>query len=195
MTQMSNDKCMVENAWQEYHQRLFSFIRARVATSEEAEDILSDVYVKLAAHSLKAHSSKEGQVGNVLSWLYTVTKNSIIDHYRSAKPQDDLPKDLMAEEPVAGTYNALSGCILPMIQSLPENYRKVIELSDIEGKKQQDVADLLGLSLSAVKSRVLRGRGMLRQSLADCCTLFFNNRGQLMDFEQKPSQDCKSCSD
>jgi len=187
---MENDKLVVEEAWAQYHQQLLSFIRSRVSSLEVAEDILSEVYIKLALQC-----KNENSIGNVLRWLYTVTKNAIADHYRHARPGDDLPEALPGETPVSDAYVMLSHCMLPIIQALPENYRRVIELSDIEEKKQQDVADILGLSLSAVKSRVLRGRAMVRDSLAGCCTLFFNKRGQLLSFDQKNEQYCKTCDD
>jgi len=63
-----------------------------------------------------------------------------------------------------------------MIEQLPEKYRVAIRLSEVEGA-QQDVADRLGLSLSGAKSRIQRGRLLLKGVLVQCCTFHRDRRG------------------
>ena len=83
-------------------------------------------------------------------------------------------------------------CLLPMIQSLPELYRKTLLLSEIESLSQKEVAQKLGLSLSAVKSRVQRGRERLKKLLLECCRFEFDHQGTVTDFENKEDS-CKQC--
>ena len=66
-------------------------------------------------------------------------------------------------------------------------------LSEIEGKKYKEVATELGLSLSAVKSRILRGREKLNKSMVSCCTVLRNDAGEVVDYEQKSGAFCKDC--
>jgi RNA polymerase sigma-70 factor (ECF subfamily) len=67
-------------------------------------------------------------------------------------------------------------------------------LAEIEGLTQQQVADRLGLSLSGAKSRVQRGRALLRDVLDQCCTFQFDHAGRLMDCDPRPQRSvCKDC--
>lgn len=175
----------VEAAWLAYRQQLFSFIRSKVETTEDAEDILNDVFVKLTK-AINEHFIPD----NISSWLYRVTKNSIVDYYRAKRQFEPLPEALSAIPETENTLKQLSNCMLPMIQALPERYRHPLILSEIEGKKYNAVAADLGLSVPAVKSRILRGRKKLQQRLLSCCTLYRNNAGETVDYEQKNNGFC-----
>ncbi|MFV1975618.1 MAG: sigma-70 family RNA polymerase sigma factor [Candidatus Scalindua sp.] len=180
----------VEEAWLAYQRKLFSFIRSRVETSEDAEDILNDVFAKLAK------TADENAIpDNVSSWLYRVTKNRIVDYYRAKKRYEQLPEDLSEENEDTNTIKQLSKCMLPMIQALPKTYQRPLVLSEIEGKKYKELAAELGLSVSAVKSRILRGREKLHKSMVRCCTIYRNDAGEAVDYEQKKSGFCGDCNE
>ena len=74
-----------EDIWNEYHDKLSAFLRGRVA-DDMVEDILQDVFVKIHSRidSLKESTKLE-------SWLYQITRNAVIDYYRSKRPTVDLP--------------------------------------------------------------------------------------------------------
>lgn len=178
----------VEKAWIKYQQQLFSFIRFKVETLEDAEDILNDVFVKLT------QTANENAIPeNVSSWLYRVTKNRIVDYYRAKKRFEKLPEDLSTESEDTNMIRQLSNCLLPMIQALPETYQQPLMLSEIEGKRYKEVAAELDLSLSAVKSRILRGREKLHKSMVSCCTIHRNDAGEVVDYKQKSGAFCKDC--
>jgi RNA polymerase sigma-70 factor (ECF subfamily) len=81
-----------------------------------------------------------------------------------------------------------------LIGQLPETYREAVRLSEIEGLSQQAVAERLELSLSGGKSRIQRGRAMLREVLDQCCHFEFDRRGNLVEVDPKPNrQGCKGC--
>jgi len=185
---MNQKTTTVEQAWQEYQRKLFSFIRSRVGTSEDAEDILNDVFA-----SLLKKTGDNDIPDNVAAWLYRVTKNRIVDYYRAKKRFVELPDELIAESGDTNIIAQLSGCILPMILALPETFQQPLILSEIEGKKYKQVADELGLTLSAVKSRILRGREKLHKSMVACCTLYRDNAGKIVDYEQKMTNSCHDC--
>lgn len=178
----------IEEAWLWYQRKLFSFIRSRVETPEDAEDILNDVFAKL----IKAANEK-AVPNNVSSWLYRVTKNRLVDYYRSKKRFDQLPDDLSEGNKDTDTIKQLSKCMLPMIQALPDTYQQPLMLSAIEGKKYKEVAVELSLSVPAVKSRILRGREKLRKSMVSCCTIYRNDAGEAVDYEQNGDNFCADC--
>ncbi len=82
-----------------------------------------------------------------------------------------------------------------MIQSLPDGYRQAVQMAEIEEQSQQDVADRLGLSLSGAKSRVQRGRAMLKDALQRCCSFELDVRGRVMECDPRPNQQvCRDCA-
>lgn len=185
---MSSSQMSIEQAWNEYKNKLFLFIKSRVNSVEDAEDLLNEVFV-----SLIKKTSQEKSPENIVAWLYRVTRNKIIDYYRTKKRFEDLPEDLISVNAETNIIAELSNCILPMIKSLPETYQQVLILSEIEGKKNKIIANELDLSLSAVKSRILRGREKIHSSIESCCSISRNSKGIVIDYEPISNDSCMDC--
>jgi len=129
------------------------------------------------------------------AWLFTVARNAVTDHFRSKRPTQDLPEDLADDhcrDLTSGHMEDMGACLRPMIEALPEKVRLALTLADLEGLKQREVAERLGISLPAVKSRVLRGRLLVRRMIEDCCHLELDARGGIMDYTVKP-KGCPRC--
>ena len=177
-----------ENIWREYHHKLVAFIRGRVS-EDMVDDLLQDVFMKIHARidSLKEHTRLE-------SWLYQITRNTIIDYYRSKRILEELPDWVEHPQPEEeeSIRKELSSCIEPMINNLPEKYRVAIQLSELEGRSQKEVANQEGISLSGAKSRVQRGRALLKIMLNECCHFETNKKNQIVTYEKK-EHDCKLC--
>ena len=77
---------------------------------------------------------------------------------------------------------------------LPEKYRQALMLTEFRGMKQTELAEQLGISLSGAKSRVQRGREMLRESLLDCCHFEFDRLGGMIAYTLRPDC-CQACRD
>jgi RNA polymerase sigma-70 factor (ECF subfamily) len=171
-----------EKVWHEYHARLRAFVRSRISDDATSDDILQNVFLKMHSGlpSLKDESKLK-------SWLYQIARNAVIDHYRSQKPVVELSESLPqpTTDPAEKAAQELTDCMLPMIQRLPVNYREAIILSELKGMTQGEVAQVQGISLSGAKSRVQRGRALLKGMLVECCRLEFDHRGRLCDYEQK----------
>ena len=191
---VANDKLFVNDRlvllWQDYHDRLLGFIRGRVESREIAEDILQDVFIKIQK-SLSSLQDNE----RMESWIYQIVRNAVVDHYRSRKAFEELPQSLTAPEPEqeAQARYEISTCLKPMIETLPALYRDALRLTEIEGLKQKQVAETLGLSLSGAKSRVQRGRAMVLDLLTDCCRFEHDHRGTMVGYEPRNS-DCSGCT-
>jgi RNA polymerase sigma-70 factor (ECF subfamily) len=178
-----------EKVWQEYHSRLRAFIKSRISDDAATDDILQNVFLKMhtGLASLK-------DAAKLQSWLYQIARNAIIDYYRLQKPTFDIPEWLTHPEPDSGekVTQELSNCLQPMIQLLPDIYREAVILSELKGLKQKEVAQMQGTSLSGAKSRVQRGRALLKEMLADCCRLEFDHEGRLCDYE-RTDKACDAC--
>ncbi|WP_394199860.1 sigma-70 family RNA polymerase sigma factor [Shewanella waksmanii] len=175
---------VASTAFSQYQQELLRFIISKIGHQQDAQDILSAVFVKLLQQSTPPNSP--------IAWLYKVTKNAIIDYYRTHKPNESLPDDLLQETEPTDAFTTMSQCMRPMIMTLDEKYQTVLLLSELEGLKHQVVADKLNLSLPAVKSRVRRGRQLLATSIQGCCAPVVNKQGRIDDFDTE-QPNCKGC--
>lgn len=164
--------------WENHKKQLKSYINRQIDEPDIVEDILQDVYIK-ASINLKKLKIK----GSLKSWLYSITRNTIMDYYRKRKNFEELSDEIIPEEkdPVEENHKAISSCIKPLLQELPDKYRIPLELSELEGMTQKDIAFKLGLSLSGAKSRVQRGRIKLQEIMLICCD-FEISKGGITDF-------------
>jgi RNA polymerase sigma-70 factor (ECF subfamily) len=179
----------VERIWRSYHAGLRGFIRSRVGDEALADDILQDVFVKIHAG---IGALEDG--GRLKGWIYAITRNAVIDHYRARRKLERLPEGLAAPELDADerARRDIEGCLVPLIRRLPDRYQRAVMLSEIEGLTQKRVAERLGLSLSGAKSRVQRGRAMVKEMLQACCRFAFDHRGTMVDYQVK-GPGCESC--
>jgi RNA polymerase sigma-70 factor (ECF subfamily) len=158
-------KQTVETIWNEFSARLRQFIRARVADPATAEDILQDVFLKF-----QSRVDEFQNPAKVQGWLFLVARNAIIDHYRTRKPTAELPETLPAELSENLTeIEELKHVFRRIIDSLPKPYREALVLTEFEEFTQEELAKRLGISLSGAKSRVQRGRELLKERLLDAC--------------------------
>jgi len=180
----------LEHIWHEFADKLGQFIRSRVADPATAQDILQDVFVKIQKRlgQLQDPAKLEG-------WIYLITRNAIIDHYRTRKETVEVPDTLPAEPDAHdGEIEELKASFRRMIYSLPEPYREAVVLTELDGLTQQQLATRLGISLSGAKSRVQRGRAQLKQMLDECCTFEFDRRGKVIDCTPRAEAGCKECA-
>ncbi|MFN2195950.1 MAG: RNA polymerase sigma factor SigZ [Anaerolineales bacterium] len=186
---MEAETLTTQAIWEQFGEQLRRFILRRVDDPRDAEDILQDVFIKIHTRleTIKEHE-------RLAAWLYQLTRNTIIDSYRTRRPEVPLPDTLMAnpapDEPEAEAQIA-AGLKL-MVNGLPDKYRQALLLTEFEGMKQTELAERLGISVSGAKSRVQRGRAMLRQELFDCCHFEFDLRGKMIAYTPRP-QCCPQC--
>ena len=120
--------------------------------------------------------------------MYRIARNAITDHYRRAAVRaDPIAPDEVArvvmderdERPAAD--RELAACLAPLLARVPDDYRRALELTDLGELTQEEAAGTLGLSTSGMKSRVQRGRRMLRTEIGRCCRVELDARGVLTD--------------
>jgi RNA polymerase sigma-70 factor (ECF subfamily) len=181
----------VESIWNEFSDKLGQFIRSRVADPATADDIRQDVFVKV--------QTKLGQLDDpskLQSWLYLIARNAIIDHYRTKKHTTEIPDSLQAEQTTDNDpeMEGLKAAFRRMIYTLPDPYRDAIVLTEFEGLSQKQLAARLEISLSGAKSRVHRGRALLKRMLLDCCQFEFDRRGSVIECNPRRNSACPECS-
>ena len=171
-------------SWAALREALYRFVTPRVG-EVAAEDVVQDVLVRAYTRRGDLKEASKWR-----SWLFRIARNAVIDHYRARKPVDPLPAELIEENPDGDDEagQALARCLVPMLDELPPPYREALKLADIEGMRQRDVADRLGLSVSGAKSRVQRARRMLRDVLLACCRVEVDRRGRVMAYEERDAR-------
>ena len=113
--------------WESHKSQLRAHIEHQLDEKDSVEDILQEVYIK-ASKNIRQLQSK----GSLKSWLYAITRNTIMDHYRKRKSFEVLPDDI-APEPqntVEENHKILASCIKPLLEELPDKYRIPLELSE-----------------------------------------------------------------
>ena len=181
----------VETIWNEFAERLGQFIRSRVSDRATADDIRQDVFLKV-----QKRLSQLDDPSKLQSWVYLIARNAIIDHYRAKKQTTEIPDSLPAEEDQNNDpeIDGLKSAFRRMVYSLPDPYRDAIVLTELEGLTQKQLAERLGISLSGAKSRVQRGRALLKKNLLDCCKLEFDRRGSVIDCNPRQESSCPECN-
>lgn len=174
----------VNASWQDLSDRLTRFARTRVPDADAAADIAQETI----ARGLAAFGSDVDMTA-VTRWCYRTVRNLIIDRYRRRTPRtvdtlDDVagPEEALAESD--DLHRELGSCAKAMLDHLEPAYRQAVALADVEGLDQPAIAEQLGMSLSAVKSRVQRGRAKLRGMLLDCCLIGTDRRGNVTACER-----------
>ena len=157
-----------------YQAQLKNFIRKRVDTNEDAEDILQEVFYQLA----KADSLIR-PVENISAWLYAVARNKITDWFRGKKSIDELPEDDVMEEITDFLFsegssvedNYLRKLIWQEIEAalaeLPVEQRDAFELTEFEGFSFKELSESTGVGVNTLISRKRYAVLHLRERLAD----------------------------
>lgn len=172
----------IEQTWKEYHSKLHAFINRRVGDPSLADDILQEVFLRIHTRIGTLRSGDKLQ-----SWIYQIARNAIIDHSRAHKPEAELLESISTPEddPNDQAREEMMDCLLTMVRNLPPHYRQAVTLSELEGTTQAEVAARQNVSLSGAKSRIQRGRAMLKDMLLECCRFEFDSKGRAVDMERK----------
>ncbi|SMG11933.1 sigma-70 family RNA polymerase sigma factor [Cedecea sp. NFIX57] len=157
--------CMA-SFWPQHQAGLYHFLLAKTADPDIAADLLQELFLKA-----RANAGTFCEMDYPLAWLYRAARNLLIDEHRQAKTFVEVPESLIPELSLAEPVSSLAQCLPETLQSLPAGEAWLIEQCDIYRRPQQDVADELKLTLSALKSRLLRARSSLKQKLIDLCEI------------------------
>ncbi len=155
----------VTQLWRKFHEALLNYIKKNISNPEDAEDILQNVFLKIHTN---IHQLKEKE--KVSSWLYRVTRNTIIDTYRvNGNKKAELLTHLddkigMEDDSLEKSWELeISSCVKRMIRQLPEKYRTVLAWYEFDGLTHKQIAQRLGISVSGSKTRVQRSREKMKE--------------------------------
>jgi RNA polymerase sigma-70 factor (ECF subfamily) len=175
----------------QFRPRVLRYV-ARLVGEADAEDVAQAVMLKVS----------QGLAGfrgdsSLSTWLYRIATNAALDKLR-AKPIPTLsdvelelndadvpPSAHTASVETTAIREEMSACISEFVTRLPENYKAVMILSDLEGFKNEEIASILELSLDTVKIRLHRAREKLRKELEAGCN-FYRDECDELACDRKP---------
>lgn len=162
--------------WKEFSEELRGFITSRVNNHDIAEDILQDVFVKIHRKASDLSDSNK-----LISWIYQITRNTIIDYYRKKRltlNMSFIPEEL--EETDVGLNPQFIKCLIPFIDRLPNIYREALNKTIYGDLSQKECAEELGITYTAFKSRVQRARQKLKSLFTQCCNIQSDKYGNIV---------------
>ena len=175
---VAGEKLLFELLMRRHNQRVYRTIRAILGTDDYAEDVMQQTY-------LNAYSHLKSFAGNARfsTWLTSIAVNEALGRRRKTGAaalrlvSDDPVLHIRSNEPDP-EQQAMTGELQQIVEeeimALPEHYRSVLMLRQIEGLSTEETADSLNLSVDVVKTRLRRARVMLREAI-------FNRAGVTLD--------------
>jgi len=178
-----------------HYKPILHFIRQRVKNTADAEDLTQEVFYKLINTNQKGT-----EIRNAQSWLYTTARNILTDYYRKKKiPTEEIEANNVESPPLIAEELTLSEeqrtklqtYLRSLVNELPETYRKIIQMSELEGFSQKEIAEELGMNYTTVRSKVQRGRQQLKRMISDCCEVIQGGKGSIIGYKPNDKNECR----
>jgi len=177
----SGDRPPFEMVVEDNHDRIYNVIYRLVGDQEEAADLTQDTFVA----AFRAYERFRYEA-SVYTWLYRIAVNLTKNRFEKQQRLDsrrayslDEPMQLESDEVTRqvedwtlspdriAENDQLRAIVLQEVCDLKYDYREVVVLRDLEGLRYKEIADILGCSVEAIKSRLFRARSVLRERLED----------------------------
>jgi RNA polymerase sigma-70 factor (ECF subfamily) len=155
---------------------VYRYAYALTRERSEAEDLTQDTFLQALRHWDQFRPGT-----NARAWLFTICRNLFL-RQRERRSREE-PMEAAALDGIAAAAQAaaapsdaghalfdapeLGDVIRRELDKLPAEYREVVELSDLQDQSYADIAQVLGVPLGTVKSRLFRGRRLLQEALVD----------------------------
>lgn len=176
----------------EMRDRLFAFVFSRVRSREVAEDLTQEVLLKATL------ALEHTQVANLDGWLFGVARNTVAEYFRASRDHVEWNEAAHGESTRAGAESKeeamlraqLAAYVRGVVEGLREPHREALMLTEYEGLTQPELAERLGISLTAAKSRVQRARAEVRRVIEECCRVATDAYGQVTECTRKSATGC-----
>jgi RNA polymerase sigma-70 factor (ECF subfamily) len=151
------DTSALGNLYEMYGERIFRYAYRMLGNRSDAEDATSETFLRVLRRSGELRAD-----GAFRTWLFRITRNLCIDKMRQQK---------LLELPLDASYGGIEEkstlriTVQQALQELPVEYREPLVLCDLEDMPAREAAEVLNISVPALKSRLYRGRRTLRDKL------------------------------
>ena len=174
----------------------------------DAEDLTQEVFVKVN----QALGTFRGE-SQLSTWIYRIATNTALDKLRSPSFRQSEQKSLSEESVAEGEIEIgdrdpwtgekvpsvetsmireeMNECIRGIVEKLPESYRTVLVLGELEGFKDDEIAEILGVSIHTAKVRLHRARARLKKELETQCNFYRDERNEFACDLKRPRESQK----
>lgn len=177
--------------WSAFYAPLHAFVSRRVHSSADADDLVQLILERAMA---KAQSA---QLDNVARWLFGIARNAVADHYRARARLLEHVADELEAAPALGETDAeraeVIACMEPLLNALPGAESQLLRWADMQGRSMQSIAEELGVSLTAAKSRVQRARKEFIRVTRHCCAITMDARGRVTHLTPRSFRHALDC--
>jgi RNA polymerase sigma-70 factor (ECF subfamily) len=171
---MKSEFSCVIKSWRAYEGELRGYLTHRLGNTQIAEDLLQEVFIKAMRQGADFCS-----LDNSRAWLFQVARNALVDYQRLNRETAELPDDIAEPDAQTEPLVALGECVGRVLTELSPEDRDIIEQCDLNDMKQRAYAEANDLTLPAVKSRLLRARKKMRETLSTNCKVHFDANGHV----------------
>ena len=145
-----------EKIYRDYHGKVCGYIRSKINSAQDAEDLTADVFVKVFE---KLDSFDESKA-SLSTWIYTVARNTLTDYYRTRRVHEEIPETMPAGSSVEDDVcnNEMLEALANALETLDERERDIIVLRYYSGKTLKTIAEQMDISYAYVK--ILQNKAM-----------------------------------
>jgi RNA polymerase sigma-70 factor (ECF subfamily) len=180
-----------QSIYKAYYPKILGYLTRTLNDREVAEDLSQDVFIRVN----EGLSNFEGRA-SLSTWIYKIATNIACDYFKSAsfrigKKQaisgeniDERKEDMNVwtgdkskTSDQVMEKKEMNDCIKRYVNEIPEIYRAVFILSEYEGLKNKEIAEILGLTLDTVKIRIFRARSQLKKKMKEGCRIDYDENG------------------
>jgi RNA polymerase sigma-70 factor (ECF subfamily) len=177
---IAGDSAAWEDIVQRYHRRIYNICYRFAGTSDDAQDLTQEVFIKM----YRTLGSYDVTKGAFMTWVTTVTRNLLVDHFRKTKQDrvtdslDAAPSEHEDAQPLSSQIADASrsaddhvqsretrDAVHQALQKLSPELREAVILRDLQDMDYKDIAGALKVPEGTVKSRINRGRAELARLL------------------------------
>jgi RNA polymerase sigma-70 factor (ECF subfamily) len=161
--------------------RLPGYFRSRVSDAAIVDDLTQETLVKAFRSQAALRNG-----ARLEAWVYRIAHCTVADYYRRRCTTDPLCDDLPYDEakpPHDDVRDAIVSSARCYLETLPKMYREPVYLAEHENFAHADIARTLGLSLAATKSRVRRGKLMVRNLMEARCRFEYDRLGNVIGYQ------------
>jgi RNA polymerase sigma-70 factor, ECF subfamily len=177
---IAGDATAWEDIVQRYHRRIYNICYRFAGTSDDAQDLTQEVFIKM----YRTLPSYDMSKGAFMTWVTTVTRNLLVDHFRKSKQdrmtdsldtapsehEDAQPLSTQIADPSKSAHDQVQSretrdAVHQALQKLSPELREAVILRDLQDMDYKDIAGALKVPEGTVKSRINRGRAELARLL------------------------------
>lgn len=152
-----------EDLYREYHTKVFGYVYNRTGNKEEAEDITSEVFLK----ACRAFEGFDPKKASVSTWLYTIMRNTLTDHFRKGIVSEELSEELPSSENIEEKYISQEELdrLADALKKLTREQQDIIVLRYYDDHSLTEIAEMLNISYGMIKVKHKSALNALKEFL------------------------------